>query len=212
MARDNIFAISSHLIKMVALSQKLPKMLSGFYDSRTWCVPSLMWVSSSFLSQCLSWFSFLISSLLRVAVMMMMLRILQPFRYPPYAKCGKFHWHWHWHWVGAERQRHCQPSIPNHLPILPIPLILSPISHQNSLFMLTRHFAVNILSFFCGCRFEFGLSLIHILCAERVLMLVNIFIEFMSLTDATLFANIVAILPKSRLLKLFPFLYLFSCR
>jgi len=40
-------------------------------------------------------------------------------------------------------------------------------------------------------------------------MLVNIFIEFMSMTDATLFANIVAILPKSMQLKLFPILYFF---
>jgi len=46
------------------------------------------------------------------------------------------------------------------------------------LFTLTRHFAVNIFRFAGWVLYLFGRGMCGTLCAQRVLMLVNIFIEF----------------------------------
>lgn len=50
----------------------------------------------------------------------------EAFRYPPYAKCGKFHWHWHW--VGVWLSDSVNPlsvqrlsaPIPLHFPLIAI--------------------------------------------------------------------------------------------
>lgn len=120
MARDNIFAISSHIIqlqknKYCAPSKRKKKKLRKIAKNCCVALTTLAHGAShhqnvsspSCFAGCLL---SLLSSKTRSDGDALLLHTLKHFAtlHIPYAKCGKFHWHWHWHWAGVW---HCQPSV-----------------------------------------------------------------------------------------------------